>query len=222
MTQYLYDDETGEQVPVDIDEAGNVALLEGDFEEEEGYTDEDLEELMIPIVVEAILEGKLPSTDVEFAHARELGLELGVVVNTTSGLALARDVESQGLELGYAANFDKIRGFGKSLHATGLRGGIKRTIARTKGRAATVGRGATDFANRAMGRLADAGTTASANAKQMYGAAKQSARTMGTVAGKHVYQNRGRLGAVAGLGVGLNIPHSNPLHADAERRSAKK
>jgi hypothetical protein len=219
----VFNDDMTEEYEADIDENGNIALLtEGDEDEDiddNDISDEELDDLMFPIVVEAILDGRLPSSDVEFSHATQLGLELGVVVNTAQGIALSRDLES-GLELSnYAKNFDKIRGFGKSLHATGMRGGAKRLMARTRGRMATAGRAAADLSNQTLGRLQSHGATVAMHTKKMYGSAKAGVTN-------HLAKNAGRYaagGAFAGgaaVGIGAGRMSKNPLHADAEKRRA--
>jgi hypothetical protein len=130
--RYFNDDMTEEYE--EDEDGGNVVVMDDE---------ETLDDLMLPIVVEAILDGRLPVDDEQFQEAAQLGLSLGVVVNTNKGLALARDcVDQNGLALGYAENFDKIRGFGKSLHAPTVGRTIKRSVAKLKGRVATVARGA--------------------------------------------------------------------------------
>ena len=220
----VFSDDLEDEFEADVDDDGNIALIEDDDDDDEFDEDDydagdidadEMDEYVLPVIVEAILDGRIPSDDIEFAHATQIGLELGVVVETQNGLALSRDLEQGGLALSaYAKGFDKIRGFGKSLHATGMRGGMKRRVARTMGRAKSGMReagnrfAATDFGNRTIGRLNQAGATISAKTKM----AKRAA-----------FRNRGKIGLGAGAVAGGAAMSSrrNPLTADAERRSKK-
>lgn len=171
-------------------EDGNLA-----DEGPESYTDEDLEDMVRPIIIRAILDGELPSTDHEFSLATQEGLELGLVVETRQGLALARDIEEQGLELGtYQKGFDAIRGFGKSLHAPTLQRSAKRLFAKTKGRAGT-----------AMREGRAAAGTAMQGTKNFV----KNNRTAALLAG----------GAAGGAVLGSSR-RRNPVTEDAERRAS--
>lgn len=171
-------------------EDGNLA-----DEGPESYTEEDLEDMVRPIIIRAILDGELPSTDHEFSLATQEGLELGLVVETRKGLALARDIEEQGLELGaYQKGFDSIRGFGKSLHAPTLKRSAKRLFAKTKGRAGTAMR------------------------EGMAGAGRAS-RSVKSFVGKHPTATGIAVGGIA-AGALKGLHRRNPVTEDAERRAS--
>lgn len=189
MTIRVFDDETGEELnPEDVvfqEDDGNIATLEGD-------EDEILEDLVLPVIVEAILDGRLPSTDEELQEVAQLGLSLGVVVNTQNGLALSRDVEQSGLALGASTI-----GFSPSMVKASLGARFGKKLAQGKGMLQRAGKstGAYLAANsRKLGTVAAGGA----------------AITAATYAGVRSTTSKGN-----------NNPSKSPLVANAEARNKK-
>lgn len=190
--------------------------VDDDLEDEvQSYTDDEWEEMMIPVVIDAVLDGRLPSTAIEFEHAFQAGLELGLVVEcegTESGFALSRDLEAveefaEGLALAQeeseAAEGDLELGSTESIGRAAYQAGMHAATGRT-----------------AVKRLA---TRASVGIQKLARRVKVGAKR---AVGSTIRKNPGTAAAYAGtvlgggvVGGAIGRATKNPLHADAERRS---
>lgn len=225
--RFFNDDLTEEIDPddIEINDEGGVATMEEGEELEPS-----VEDAITAVIVEGMLDGRIPCDDDAFEEAKEIGLSLGIVVNTKEGLALARDcVDANGLELasvGYGAKY--AANFGKAF------GGAKRVSM-----GARLG-GAADAAGRAIGRAVGRGGKKLGNAMRMRGNigpgndVKNAAKAFGNYAHKNPRKTLagaaagGAFGAAVGARVVQRASGGNqnpsPLVANAEMRrtNAKK
>jgi hypothetical protein len=235
-TRFVQQDVPEEEVELFQDEDGNVVDADGNVYEEaddetpdedlaisdldpEELTDDDWQQLMEPVVIEAMLDGRLPCPDEEFEEALAAGFELGIVVETENGgLALARDLEvAEGLALAqqsqrglalasvgsgakYAGNFARAFGGGNvgaaRTAATGMKA-FKRAAAKSIGRARTYAREG----------AARAGHIAKTVARDPFATGY-----LGAVGGAHLGYRTGRLDERSGRRT------RSPLVSDAARR----
>jgi hypothetical protein len=184
-----------------------------ELDEVEPLTDEELEQVVEELLIEAELEGRIPQGTLGLSRNDLMGagLELGLVVDTNDvGLTLIRDIPlmqqteahvTRGLELGYAENFARAFQSGNQRAAGSVLKTAKRVFARGVGRAKTVARGAI------------------ADAKQAGKGAVKAVRKNPVLAGGAFYA--GMTARHNGLG-GTSQRKSNALIANAEKRAGNK
>lgn len=184
-------------------------------DDESEYTPEEWQEMMTPIIIEAMLDGRLPCGEVELSHAIEAGLELGICVEDDSehGYVLSRDLEiAEELQLAH-----------EQAEAEGLQLGVGSVLHRGQALvqqgARAVGRTARRAVNAAKSGYAGGGMLPSR------GVITHAGRAAGQAA-RGIRNNAGALavGGAAGFAAGRMSNRNNgvnPLVASAERRAAK-
>lgn len=197
---------------------GNEELeYEDDFDE---LTDDQFNEMLMPVIIEAMIDGRLPCPDVEFENVLGAGLELGIVTQFEDGsLALSRDVEFQEQldeQVGLALSQNQ-----QQQNANGTLALARQAVRKNNvNPGASGGTGAVQSKRYGSGSGAGAPSSGSASATGFNGKARFSSGM----------PNHGNVGKpVAGTGVkalsskggGGGKSGHNPLVADAESRAAR-